>query len=58
VDDLPSELDTEKRSILMQSLTETGAQIFLTGTDTSLFPLDNTAHGMFHVEQGRIQAEN
>ncbi|HHI93074.1 MAG TPA: DNA replication/repair protein RecF [Gammaproteobacteria bacterium] len=54
VDDLPSELDTEKRNILMQSLTETGAQIFLTGTDRSLFPLDNSEHGMFHVEQGRV----
>ncbi len=54
VDDLPSELDMEKRNILMQSLKESGAQIFLTGTDTSLFPLDNTAHGMFHVEQGKI----
>ncbi len=54
VDDLPSELDTDKRRMLMQSLTETGAQIFLTGTDSSLFPLDDTEHGMFHVEQGQI----
>ncbi|MCF6337711.1 MAG: DNA replication/repair protein RecF [Gammaproteobacteria bacterium] len=55
VDDLPSELDRDKRRVLMQSLTETGAQIFLTGTDLSLFPLDGAEHGMFHVEQGRIQ---
>jgi len=58
VDDLPSELDAEKRNILMQLLTGTGAQIFLTGTDSSLFPLDDSAHGMFHVEQGRIHAAN
>jgi len=55
VDDLPSELDAEKRSVLVQSLMETGAQTFLTSTDSSLFPLDNTEHGMFHVEQGRVQ---
>jgi DNA replication and repair protein RecF len=56
VDDLPSELDAEKRSALMASLHSTGAQVFLTGTDTSLFPLEEAEHGMFHVEQGRIQA--
>lgn len=56
VDDLPSELDTEKRAILMACLEATGAQVFLTGTEASLFPLGETPYGMFHVEQGRIQA--
>jgi DNA replication and repair protein RecF len=58
VDDLPSELDEEKRGILMQSLTATGAQVFLTATDNTLFPQDTTPHGMFHVKQGRIQTGN
>jgi len=56
VDDLPSELDAEKRNILLHLLTETRAQIFLTGTDSLLFPLENTVHEMFHVKHGRIHA--
>jgi len=55
VDDLPSELDADKRKILLESLKDTGAQVFLTGTDKTHFPLMNKTHGMFHVEQGRIQ---
>jgi len=58
VDDLPSELDAEKRAALLDSLQTSGAQVFLTGTDSSLFPFEDTAHGMFHVEQGRILAPN
>lgn len=56
VDDLPSELDAEKRSALLASLRVTGAQVFLTGTDASLFPRKQSSHGMFHVERGQIQA--
>lgn len=55
VDDLPSELDVNKREILLALLQATGAQVFLTGTDTSLFSLKNETYGMFHVEQGRIR---
>ena len=56
VDDLPSELDVEKRMTLIQALEETGAQVFLTGTSTTLFSLDDDSQGVFHVEQGRIQS--
>ncbi len=58
VDDLPSELDTEKRAALMDSLQTTGAQVFLTGTDSKLFPFEDEAHSMFHVEQGCIRGSN
>ena len=58
VDDLPSELDVGKRSSLLDSLQATGAQVFLTGTDASLFPLQETGQRMFHVEQGRIQTSD
>lgn len=55
VDDLPSELDEEKRSILLESLQATGAQVLLTGTDVSHFPVQDKTSGVFHVEQGKIQ---
>jgi len=55
VDDLPSELDVEKRSTLLESLKATGAQVFMTGTEISLFSLDDELHQVFHVEQGRIR---
>jgi len=56
VDDLPAELDTEKRQALLRALAETGAQIFVTGTEKELFEgADFGEAGMFHVKQGRIE---
>jgi DNA replication and repair protein RecF len=55
VDDLPAELDADKRRALLGALEKTGAQIFVTGTESALFEdADFTHAGMFHVEHGRI----
>lgn len=56
LDDLPSELDPEKRRLVAEILVSLGNQIFITGinhTDlTSLFP--KTSSKLFHVEHGTI----
>jgi len=57
VDDLPAELDSQKRELLMQALQCSGAQVFLTATEQGLFPhTDYPQSQVFHVEQGRISA--
>lgn len=56
VDDLPSELDEGKRAALLSALKTTGAQVFLTSTDLSLFALKENSNSVFHVEQGKIQS--
>jgi DNA replication and repair protein RecF len=62
VDDLPSELDSEKRRVLLDSLSATQAQVFLTATEDSLFPADTALaeaeQQVFHVKQGKIHAES
>jgi len=56
VDDLPAELDSDKRKALLSALENTGAQIFVTGTEKNLFEGANLSQaGLFHVEQGRVQ---
>ncbi|MEE8378790.1 MAG: DNA replication/repair protein RecF [Gammaproteobacteria bacterium] len=56
VDDLPAELDSDKRKALLGALEDTGAQIFVTGTEKGLFGgADFSQAGVFHVEQGRVQ---
>jgi DNA replication and repair protein RecF len=56
VDDLPAELDSEKRKALLIALENTGAQIFVTGTEKGLFEGANFSQsGLFHVEQGRVK---
>ncbi|MBL1276081.1 MAG: DNA replication/repair protein RecF [Ectothiorhodospiraceae bacterium] len=61
VDDLPAELDTNTRALLIQTLQETQAQIFITATDPGLFDLhgldiQGLEYGMFHVEHGEVSA--
>ena len=56
VDDLPAELDPERRARLMTLLMQSGAQLFITATEPELISLpdeDNTK--MFHVEHGSIR---
>jgi DNA replication and repair protein RecF len=56
VDDLPAELDSDKRKSLLGALENTGAQIFVTGTEKGLFEGANFSQtGVFHVKQGRVQ---
>lgn len=53
VDDLASELDESRRSVLLQQLQQTGAQVFVTAIEPeqlAMVPWDKR----FHVEQGRI----
>jgi DNA replication and repair protein RecF len=55
VDDLPSELDEEKREILIQCLLASQAQVFITGTEVALFNIKKSTQQVFHVEHGRIE---
>ena len=58
VDDLPAELDRQHRQRFMKLLYATGSQLFVTATDPDFLDVSGYAdHCMFHVEQGRIQAE-
>lgn len=58
VDDLPAELDPDKRQILLTALADTGAQVFVTGTEMALFEgADLSEARVFHVEQGRVSAQ-
>ncbi len=58
IDDLPSELDPEKRRFITHILTELHAQVFITGITqeelSNMIPLDQVQ--MFHVEQGQVRA--
>jgi len=55
VDDLPAELDPERREELLQALQDTSAQIFVTGTEKALFGGANfSKSGLFHVEHGSL----
>ncbi len=56
IDDLPAELDSKHRNLLVGQLQELGTQVFITTTDSSL--LDFSAWEetkVFHVEHGEIK---
>lgn len=57
IDDLPSELDSEKRRFITSILTQLNAQVFITGI--TQFELADMLPGqsvqMFHVEQGQVR---
>ena len=56
VDDLAAELDEDKRARLLQLLTETGAQLFVTVTEADLVDISAWEQAkMFHVEHGKIK---
>lgn len=55
IDDLPAELDSDRRQRLLSTAAETRAQLFVTATETSLIPSDAWDHKkVFHVEHGEI----
>ena len=56
IDDLPSELDSQKRSLLTKALSNLNAQIFITGILLEdLTPMiDIEKAQLFHVKQGEI----
>lgn len=53
VDDLPAELDPVRRRVLLQSLQNTGAQVFVTATEPGLLDIQSWPDKkLFHVEHG------
>ena len=60
IDDLPSELDENKRTLLCSILKALKSQIFITCVDKNLvFPLiQQHSHKVFHVEQGGLRDES
>lgn len=56
LDDLPAELDYHHRKQVVECLNQLACQYFMTGVDKRDFQslVENTAHQMFHVEQGVI----
>lgn len=59
VDDLPAELDQERRARLMGLLSSMPNQAFITTTDFGLLRPLSGEYRMFHVEQGRVsQSDN
>ena len=57
LDDLASELDRQHQSRVLQQLQDSGAQVFLTGTEQpEAVQTLGLQPRMFHVEQGRISA--
>lgn len=57
LDDLASELDARHRERVMEVLRDSGAQVFVTGTDRAALPDSPGADvSVFHVEQGRLTA--
>jgi DNA replication and repair protein RecF len=55
LDDLPAELDAERRERVMAAAVSVGAQCFVTALEQTSVPVpENVACNMFHVEQGRV----
>jgi len=57
VDDLPAELDSQKKSLIAEVLLNLQSQIFVTGLtrdDLEIFSVSQSAK-MFHVEQGAVK---
>ncbi|MCL1126211.1 DNA replication/repair protein RecF [Shewanella surugensis] len=56
VDDLPSELDAQHRKLLLQQLSDTGAQVFVTAIEPAAIvdSLTTAVSKMFHVEHGCV----
>lgn len=60
VDDLSSELDTQKRQVLIEQLVDTNAQLFLSVIDAQSIKQQTSKYQtkMFHVEHGVITQDN
>ncbi len=56
VDDLPSELDARHRKLLLQQLSDTGAQVFVTAIEPAAImdSLNTPPVKVFHVEHGCV----
>lgn len=57
LDDLPAELDTDRRRLVMAEISGLVAQVFVTATTLAEVPLEDLDRPrVFHVEQGRIRS--
>jgi DNA replication and repair protein RecF len=57
LDEVAAHLDENRRDSLFHELDEIGSQVWLTGTDVSLFERMKNRATFFHVKDGKIQAE-
>ncbi len=58
IDDFASELDSRRRSLLIEQLSTIKAQVFITAIDArSVAQMCNQTSKMFHVEHGKIVTE-
>lgn len=59
IDDLPSELDANKRQLLFNALSNLSAQVFITGIEENQLSdfISSEATRLFHVEHGCITRE-
>ena len=57
LDEVAAHLDDKRRGFLFEELGDIGSQVWLTGTDKSLFELMAGRARFFHVNDGKIQAE-
>lgn len=55
VDDLPAELDEQRRAEVLQQLQQIPAQVFITATDAASVPIQRDRARWFHVEHGRYR---
>ncbi len=55
IDDLPAELDEERRQQVLELLVKSGAQSFITCTDRASIPLPADKARWFHVEHGQYR---
>jgi len=55
IDDLAAELDPDRRSILMTTLSALSLQVFVTATEAGLVQTEGwISHKVFHVERGKL----
>lgn len=55
IDDLPAELDPDRRARLLSAAADTGAQLFVTATEVNLIPTASWEEKkVFHVEHGEF----
>lgn len=57
LDEVAAHLDEKRRGLLFEELGDIGSQVWLTGTDKSLFNQMIKRARFFHFESGKIQAE-
>lgn len=57
LDEVAAHLDEKRRGFLFEELGDIGSQVWLTGTDKSLFELMANRARFFHFKDGKIEAE-